>query len=288
VVFWHKRPFEQFLRAALRDRPELLSGLSFGELKRNVSDDLVDRLEEREDFCRDLTIRLMVEIAAMELFPDLDRSDDPPSRTATAKAAVAEMGRWTQRYEGALAEHEEVERANRARREREVVVRKFAGDLNDLYERFLRMHKSDAPQARGLEFQRFLSDLFDLFDMEPKLAYSLEHEQLDGSLTFDTDDYVVEARWTKDPTARDQLDILTEKVRRKGKNALGLFVSVNGFTIDALETYRERTSFVTMDGTDLIAILNAFVRLDDLLRAKKRHANETGDCHFPAQRLIGS
>ena len=43
-----------------------------------------------------------------------------------------------------------------------------------------------------------------------------------GSFTFDTDDYIVEARWRADPTDRGDGDIFAKKVERKGKNAVGL------------------------------------------------------------------
>jgi hypothetical protein len=72
------------------------------------------------------------------------------------------------------------------------------------------------------------------------------------------------------------------KVRRKGKNAVGLFISVNGFTEAFKEAYKESTPFIMMDGADLYAVLDNRVRLDDLIRAKKRHANETGSCWLPA------
>jgi hypothetical protein len=36
-----------------------------------------------------------------------------------------------------------------------------------------------------------------------------------------------------------------------------------------------------MDGSDLYLTLDQRVRLDDLIKAKKRHANETGDCFLP-------
>jgi len=39
---------------------------------------------------------------------------------------------------------------------------------------------------------------------------------------------------------------------------------------------------MTIDGPDLMAVLERRVRLDDLLRSKKRYANETGSCYFPA------
>ena len=47
---------------------------------------------------------------------------------------------------------------------------------------------------RGYAFEALLAKLFLLFDMEPRLASSLDREQVDGALTFDTDDYVVTRR----------------------------------------------------------------------------------------------
>lgn len=258
----------------------------FSDLKRKVSDDLIERLVEREDYCRDTTISLMAEIASIERFPDLETTEDSPVRIPQAQAAVAEMKRWVARYVGALEERDRLEQETRTARSRQEAVRRFSDELHKLHERFLAMHGSDKPpQERGHDFQTFLSELFEHFDMEPRLEYTLDHEQLDGSFAFDTDDYIVEARWRKEPASRADFDSFAAKVRSKGKNALGLFVSVNGFTRDALETYREQTPFVTMDGTDLMSVLQSFVRLDDLFRAKKRHANETGDCFFPAQKL---
>ncbi len=122
--------------------------------------------------------------------------------------------------------------------------------------------------------------------MEPRLAYALGGQQIDGSLSFDTDDYIVEARWREDPVDRGDADIFAAKVRRKGKNALGLIVSVNGFTGAALEQYAEATPFIAVDGRDLFLVLDGRVRLDDLLRAKRRHANETGACYLPATDLL--
>jgi hypothetical protein len=145
----------------------------------------------------------------------------------------------------------------------------------------------DRPQDRGREFERFLNRLFALFDLEPRLSYVLELEQIDGAFSFDTDDYILEAKWTKDRTGIKDANHFAEKVRDKGKNALGLIISVNGLTSDAIQKYSRSTSFMTMDGTDLICVLEQRARLDDLLRRKKRHANETGECYFPANKLFG-
>jgi hypothetical protein len=67
---------------------------------------------------------------------------------------------------------------------------------------------------------------------------------------------------------------------------LGLLISLNGLTADARAVYSEGTPFLVMDGVDLISVLEEQVRLDDLLRRKKRHANETGDCFYPVGEMF--
>lgn len=82
--------------------------------------------------------------------------------------------------------------------------------------------------------------------------------------------------------SRETADAFAAMVRRKGKNALGLLIAVNGFSGPALRAYAEETPFLTMDGADVFLVLDGRIRLDNLLKAKKRHANETGSCHLPA------
>lgn len=150
------------------------------------------------------------------------------------------------------------------------------------------MQTAADPRQRGYDFEGLLSDLFRLFDMEPRLAHRTDIEQIDGSLSYDTDDYILEAKWIAEPASREAADAFAAKVRRKGKNALGLFVAVNGLSTAALAAYRESTPFISMDGSDVFLVLERRVRLDDLLRAKRRYANETGSCFLPASRMLSA
>lgn len=69
---------------------------------------------------------------------------------------------------------------------------------------------------------------------------------------------------------------------------MGLFVSINGFSGDFLKRFENSTPFITMDGADIYIVLENRIRLDDLLRAKKRHANDTGSCHLPTTVYLAS
>lgn len=289
VVTWYKKAFRTLLGTALRDHPELLAGLDFGgTTKREVADELVDRLIEHEGRFKDATLRLMLEVAGMERFADIERLEEPDRtlRLGEARAAVARLKAATERFADRLEEQERLANEREANRTKDTALRKFADDLAGLKTRFLELSAATDARRRGYDFETFLANLFKIFDMEPRLSYSTELEQIDGSLTFDTDDYIVEAKWTADTVSRLTADAFAAKVRRKGKNALGLIVAVNGFSPPALRAYDEETSFLTMDGGDLFLVLDGRLRLDELLRAKKRHANETGSCWLPASAIV--
>jgi hypothetical protein len=230
----------------------------------------------------------MLEVASMEHFPNIELIKDQADRdlrVREAKQAVERLSRLTEQYSSLISEREKVATDQEARRAQAEAQRKFADEIDLLRQRFLQLQSDANPQGRGRAFERLLTDFFVLFDMEPRLSYDLQREQIDGSLSFDTDDYIVEARWRQEPTDRGDVDIFAAKVRRKGKNALGLFVSVSGFTRDALDQYRESTPFMAMDGADLYLALDQRVRLDDLIKSKKRHANETGECYLAGSAL---
>lgn len=291
VIVWNKRPFESYLRTALRESPELLAGLPFSEPKRVVADMLVDRLVEKEQKYQQVSLTLMVEVASMESFPNIEQIKDEEDRTlrlADARRAVARLRDLTKDYAKLLSERDRLEADKDASSAQAEAQRRFADEVAALHQRFTDLQNEEDRQKRGMAFERLLTDFFALFDMEPRLAYDLEREQIDGSLSFDTDDYIVEARWRSEAVDRGDADIFAAKVRRKGKNAVGLFVSVNGFTKDAREQYREATPFIAMDGADLYLALDQRVRLDDLIKTKKRHANETGDCYLSASAVAGS
>jgi hypothetical protein len=172
------------------------------------------------------------------------------------------------RYEDLISERERVEAERAAYTQQVKSQRRFAQELDDLRAWFLAMHTMDDIHERGRMFEDFLNSLFALLNLSPRLANSLATEQIDGSISFDTDDYIIEAKWTKDPVSREQADAFAKKVERKGKNALGLIVSVNGLSEPARKTYAESTGFMSLTGPDLFCVLEARIALDEALRRK--------------------
>ncbi|MBF6446573.1 restriction endonuclease [Nocardia elegans] len=280
-VVWYKSSFRRLLQAAFREHPELLSGLNFDATKREVIDDLIPRLLANEARYRETVIRVMLEFASLTTFPDLENHGDSENLLTKARAAVAELREQVELFTTRRQEQDRLAAERAAAEQQATVRRKFDEDLNELKRRFNDLHSMNHVHQRGIQFESLLYDLFELFDLEPRMAYSQRDEQIDGAFTFDSDVYLMEAKWTKKSMSREQVDAFASKVDWKGKNTLGLIVSVNGISTAAIRKYSVKTSFITMDGQDLYCVLDGRVRLEDLLARKKRHVNETGECYCP-------
>jgi Restriction endonuclease len=289
AIIWNKDAFERHLRGLLRGHPELLVHLNFGDIKRVVADELVDQLMADEDQYQEFTLWLMNEVASMESFPNLERQrNDRALHLERAYKAIADLRRFTAKYAAEQGERQKMREQFAHLRAAAEMRQGFSQVLGELKAEFLAMQTSTNRQQRGRDFEGFLHRLFRLFDLEPRLSYDLAHEQIDGALTFDTDDYIIEAKWWQEAVERKYVADLCEKIKDKGKNTLGLFISVSGFSRGARETYSTRTSFITLDGEDLFYILDQRIRLDEVLRHKKRHASETGSCFYPAREILAS
>src|SRR5437870_2131889 len=77
VIYWNKKPWARYLRNMLRDAPEVLSGLDFyGDTKRETAGRIVDNLLADEAKYQAVTIALMLNVASMDGFPNLQGHED--------------------------------------------------------------------------------------------------------------------------------------------------------------------------------------------------------------------
>jgi len=160
----------------------------------------------------------------------------------------------------------------------EVVDDKLVADLK---QRLLELQKVE-PNPRGYAFEKFLQDLFEVFNLNPRRPFRFTGEQIDGSFDLDGETYLVEARWHNKPSDQGQLLVFSGKVGGKATWARGLFISYSGFTQDGLDAYSKKgaTSIVGMTGEDLWFILDGKMTLPEAIRLKARRAAETGQFYL--------
>ncbi len=129
--------------------------------------------------------------------------------------------------------------------------------------------------------EKLLNEIFLLFDLQPKAAFKITGEQIDGSFTFDNNDYLLEAKWQKALVNAGDLYKFGGKISGKLKNTLGLFISLDGFSPDCTETGSPVVkSMILMDGQDLMLVLDGRIRLNEMIFIKRRQASDTGEIYY--------
>jgi hypothetical protein len=160
-------------------------------------------------------------------------------------------------------------------------------ELKELRDALLVIEKSP-PQQKGFQFERLLSNLFNIFDLQPRGSFRLVGEQIDGSLDFEDHTYLIEAKFQAKPVGQDDLLVFREKVEGKATWSRGIFISISGFTEDGLVAFsRGRpTNLIAINGQDLYFILDGEMSLDQVIRLKARRAAETGEVMVSVQQLL--
>jgi hypothetical protein len=287
AAFWFKRDLYGYAKAAVAGEPTFLAGIDWtNQYKRDSVSLFVDRLVREQDAHQDVLLNLLVDVAAMSDFPQLRRVEDPEPKLEAAREAIARLKAVVQPYERALMERQ-------AARERIDVTKQAAEDrratAGRLQELKARYHDVLAlsPVPRGFALETLLTEAFEAFDLEPRGSFRVVGEQIDGGFTLESEHFLLEAKWTQDLTGRDDLDVFSAKVRRRGENTLGLFLSINGFEPTAVEIHSgNRSPIMLMDGADLYAVLEQRIDLRDLLRRKRRETSMTGRVLLTAAEIL--
>ena len=127
-------------------------------------------------------------------------------------------------------------------------------------------------QRRGYELQNLLNSLFRHFDIpvSPSFQRNNSGEQIDGAFRLDGWHYIVECRWRKKLATIREVDGLKGQVDRSGKQTMGLFISINGWSnnVPALLKQNPDKSIILMNGEDLEFVLKEKITLHKLLLKK--------------------
>lgn len=288
-AFWSKKDLLAFLVAAIDDR-RLIDAYDWlgPAYKRDTVSQFIDRLAARQDAHRERLVRLMSDVARKEDFPELAWTEDAERLIAKARAARDALRQYIVPYEAELLEAERArDRIAQQRRTSEMTAATRAA-VELLRERYFALVTESDAVRRGLAFEPWLTDLFDVFDLRPCGPYRIVGEQIDGAFELGDHHWLLEARWRSDASNRDQIGSFEEKVRRKADTTLGVFIAINGFEAGGVTYHNGRRSpIVLMDGADLLGVIDGRgIDLVQLLQRKRRHAALTGEIYLPFSALL--
>jgi len=155
-------------------------------------------------------------------------------------------------------------------------------ELNLIRENFLQLAGAADRQRAGLELEQLLTRLFGLFDLAPEAAFRIQGEQIDGAFSLDSEPYLVEVKWTREPVQPASLYAFTAKVEGKSHFTRGVFISVNGYSADAVPALvRGKTQrIILMDGAHLQRVLEGSIALPDLMRRLMQRLATRGEPYW--------
>lgn len=285
-IYWYKSDLRSFLTSCLKD-PSLLGRLNWDSYKREIVTQLVSYMGQRQTQYQGELIQLMEAVCDVQDFSHLQLLEDGDVKVARAEQAVASLQTHVRPHQAMITEEREAEARRRAAYEQSLQRREVQDRLEKIKGDFFQIVGPSTPQRRGILLEHLLYDLFEVFDLDPKAAFRLQGEQIDGSFTFDNTDYVLEAKWQASPAEPADLDTFSGKIERKLENTLGLFLSVNGFTRNAIDLHSQnRPVMILMDGSDLMAVLEGRIDLLALLLRKRRHAAQTGKVFLAVHEIL--
>jgi hypothetical protein len=240
--------------------------------KRQLAPLVLDAVEKRPD-CQGV-LRNLIEITAN--WNSFHLADDEfAARAAVQKArevlGTVEMMEAREAKQRELARKEELRRMERERTE------SFRKQSDLLLMMFDEIAKSDDSQRRGYLLQDLLNRLFDLHQIPLVRPFTRNEgaEQIDGAFKLEGWHYLVECRWRQKLADIRELDGLKGQVDRSGKQTMGFFLSVNGWSHNVPRLLRQNPekSIILMEGYDLRTVLSGSVDLRHFVLAKVAKLN---------------
>jgi hypothetical protein len=254
--------------------------------KREAGAVILDELACRGD--DQVVIRKLISLAARWTAFHLAQ-DEYKARAVVQKA---------RELDGILAEMEEREKVehdrqlresiDRQQREKEHIVRRESALLLAQFEQAA---VDGDPQKRGYFLEDLLNRLFSLHGIKVIKSFRRNDggEQIDAAFEMDGWHYIVECRWRDSLADIRQLDGLAAKVGRSGRQTMGLFLSITGWSKHVVPLLKQNPdkSIFLMEGYDLRCVLDLRADLRELLKGKLSALNLDSEPYFPVARLLG-
>lgn len=286
LAFWYRSDLRAFLTSCLSSR-ELVAQLDWTAYKRMIVAQLVDSFAAQQHRYFDDLLNLILATADITDPAHLKRVDDGQRKYDEAVAALNTLRQQVEPYRRLRTEEQEAERRREADRARAEIQQAIAEKLEQLRAAFYEI-VGQGEQRRGYSLERFLNELFGLFDIDAKSPFKVLGEQIDGAFTLEGTEFLLEARWRAAKASPADLDGFKGKIERKLDNTLGLFLSMNGFEDSAVQLHSSgRAVMILMDGSDLSAVIEGRIVLPELLSRKRQHAARTGSIFLRAYEILG-
>ena len=257
---------QEIYRPLVRQRDDL-TGRPMS--KRNIAPLILDALEERGGYA-DMVLNVVKITASWERFELSAREYEARAVKAKAQAILGKHQ---------LFEAEDAARRDAAReeqtREHLLARKRQLGLLLAMFDELA--GREENAQERGYRLQDLLNRLFDAFEIPVHRSFTRNEgaEQIDGAFQLDGWFYLTECRWRQKLSDTREVDGLAGQISRSGRQTMGLFLSINGWSENVPGLLKQNTekAIILMQGYDLRAVLSEQVDLRDYILSAVKNLN---------------
>ncbi|MFZ0245241.1 hypothetical protein [Candidatus Binatus sp.] len=240
--------------------------------KRQIAPLILDAVEKKGETAQ--VVRAIIEITAN--WNSFHLADDEYAARATVQKARELLGILEDMEARESAAREQARKAEVARMQQER-VELFEKHSSLLLMMLDSLETEKDHHRRGYLLQDLINRLFDLHQIPVVRSFTRNQggEQIDGAFKLDGWHYLVECRWRQKLADIRQLDGLKGQIDRSGKQTMGLFLSIEGWSdhVPGLLKQNPEKSIILMDGYDLRVVLDRRLDLSDLISAKVAKLN---------------
>ena len=156
-------------------------------------------------------------------------------------------------------------------------------ELLQLKEQFFQLSTEADRNKAGIALESLLNKLFMIYELNPRAAFRVIGEQIDGSFVLEGEVYLVEAKWEKSALPEADLLVFRGKIEGKSTFTRGVFIALNDISDVARDaiTRGKSPSFFVMNGYDLMMVLSEAISLTEFLRKRIRLLAEEGRVCIP-------
>lgn len=151
--------------------------------------------------------------------------------------------------------------------------------LDEVKYHFRELQSSNVkPQHRGYLFEKLISSVLQLDNLDPRTSYRPKGEQVDGSFFWQGQTFLFEAKWVQLPVPASDIYAFKGKVDGKFHTTSGIFISFNGFSDDIISVlgHGKELNVLLFDDKDVQLVFDGKISFIELLRFKLRQAGDTG------------
>jgi hypothetical protein len=254
--------------------------------KRQMAPLILEALEKLQDGQR--IIRTIVKLASE--WTSFHLADDEFAARATVQKAREIMGTVETMETRERLERESASKKELARlaEERSKIFRKECDLLLMMFDEMAQLDFDQ--QRRGFLLQDLLNRAFNLCEIAVQKSFQRNEgaEQIDGAFRLEGWHYLVECRWRHKLADIRELDGLLGQVGRSGKQTMGLFLSINGWSENVLKLLKQNPEkcLILMDGYDLRTSLARQLDLRAFIIAKVAKLNLEAEPFFSVSEYL--